>query len=146
MSATVIEQTASLPPSIQRQLAATLIIPYRNFCEDSRLEQILAVMQGGGGDNELQAVRQLAQSLVVDRHTRCGAEGDWQEQAGYFIARAAAAAIAVTPKGGAIPKVVQNCRMAASCAALAHGEESDISSEQITEIEQFLAQQKGEQP
>ena len=41
--------------------------------------------------DELAASLKMAKSIMVESYTRCGADGDWNEQAGYFVARAAAA-------------------------------------------------------
>ncbi|OOY41598.1 hypothetical protein BOV91_10635, partial [Solemya velum gill symbiont] len=50
----------------------------------------------------------------IESHTRCGSEGDWTEQAGYFVARAAVAA--VTPQAQAKKNPVWSAAMSSRMA------------------------------
>ena len=69
--------------------------------------------------------RKLAKSIMVDTYTRCGADGDWNEQAGYFVARAAAACLAPLEKGkpgGPAWQAAMSSRMARTSAAIDSGD------------------------
>ena len=57
----------------------------------------------------------LAKAGIMDSSTRCGAEGNWTDQAGYFVARAAVAALtpqAQSKPGGPAWQAALSCRMA----------------------------------
>ena len=61
------------------------------------IERIARVLKVAGdseaSEGELADALKTARATTFDCHTRCGSEGDWSEQAGYFVARAATAAL-----------------------------------------------------
>ena len=66
-------------------------------------------------DEELAAALKTAHAVTFDSHARCGAEGHWSEQAGYFVARAAVAAttsLAHSRAGGPAWQAAMSARMA----------------------------------
>ena len=64
---------------------------------------------------ELAAALKTARAVTFDSHARCGAEGHWSDQAGYFVARAAVAATtppAHSRAGGPAWQAAMSARMA----------------------------------
>jgi len=82
----------------QRVVAAMFVEHVLSLSTDDRIEGVVKVAaDSGASDDEVANALKSAKSATIDSHTRCGSEGDWTEQAGYFVARAAVAA--VTPQG-----------------------------------------------
>lgn len=106
----------SLEPAQQREVAVTFVNHVIKLCDDKRLDRVLKVAADAEAtDEELAAVLKTAHAVTFDSHARCGAEGHWSEQAGYFVARAAVAA--VTPPsqsraGGPAWQAAMSARMA----------------------------------
>lgn len=102
--------------SKQRELAALFVNNVIDLSGDDRLSRLIQVaLDNKASDSELAAALKSAKSATFDSHTRCGSEGDWKEQAGYFVARAVAAAL--TPEsqcriGGPAWQAAMSCRMA----------------------------------
>jgi len=100
----------------QRALAGLLVKNVLALCDDKRITHVVeTAINADASDAELAAALNEARTTTLDCHTRCGAEGDWKAQAGYFVARAATAA--VTPKsqskgGGPAWQAAMSCRMA----------------------------------
>ena len=87
-----------LDPARQRQLAARFVENVLALCSDERIARVLRVAGNSeASEDELAEALKTARATTFDCHTRCGSEGDWAEQAGYFVARAATAAL--TPTG-----------------------------------------------
>lgn len=107
----------------QRKLAALFVANVQSLSDDDRISRIIAVAATGNPSaDELELAVRSAKAAIIESHTRCGAEGDWKEQASYFVARAAAAAVAPDSKctsgGGAALQAATSCRMARTCAAI----------------------------
>jgi hypothetical protein len=106
----------SLDFTKQRALAGLLVKNVLELCDDKRITHVVeTAINTDASDAELAAALNEARTTTLDCHTRCGAEGDWKAQAGYFVARAATAA--VTPKsqskgGGPAWQAAMSCRMA----------------------------------
>jgi hypothetical protein len=106
----------SLDYTKQRVLAGLLVKNVLELCDDKRITHVVeTAINTDASDAELAAALNEARTTTLDCHTRCGAEGDWKAQAGYFVARAATAA--VTPKsqskgGGPAWQAAMSCRMA----------------------------------
>jgi hypothetical protein len=106
----------SLDFTKQRALAGLLVKNVLELCDDKRItHDVETAINTDASDAELAAALNEARTTTLDCHTRCGAEGDWKAQAGYFVARAATAA--VTPKsqskgGGPAWQAAMSCRMA----------------------------------
>ena len=110
------EALESLDDVHQRQVAALFVQHVLPLCTDKRLERVLktAADENATGE-ELAAALKTAHAATFDSHARCGAEGHWSDQAGYFVARAAVAA--VTPAmharaGGPAWQAAMSARMA----------------------------------
>jgi hypothetical protein len=83
----------SFDPVKQRQVAALFVEHVLHLSSDKRLDRV--VRTAGDPDatkEELSAALRSAMAVTFDSHAVCGAEGHWSDQAGYFVARAAAAA------------------------------------------------------
>ncbi len=100
----------------QRQVAALFVQHVLPLSADKRLERVLktAADEKATGE-ELAGALKSAHAVTFDSHARCGAEGHWSDQAGYFVARAAVAA--VTPSmhsraGGPAWQAAMSARMA----------------------------------
>jgi len=100
----------------QRVVAARFVEHVLSLSTDDRIERVVKVAaDSSASDDEVANALKSAKSATIDSHTRCGSEGDWTEQAGYFVARAAVAS--VTPQGqskGGSPawQAAMSCRMA----------------------------------
>ena len=96
-----------------------------HLCTDERIARVLEVAgDPGASDSALTEALKTAKATTFDCHTRCGAEGDWLEQAGYFVARAAVAAL--TPlgqmPGGIAWQAAMSARMAETSKSIVTGE------------------------
>lgn len=91
--------------------------------------------------DELALAFRQAKAAALDSHTRCGADSDWQAQAGYFVARAAAALVAPEKQAKAPAwEAAANARMARTCQQIDASDESmhEESEAQYRLLEQFL--------
>jgi len=122
----------SLDFTKQRVLAGLLVKNVLELCDDKRITHVVeTAINTDASDAELAAALKEARATTMDCHTRCGAEGDWKAQAGYFVARAATAA--VTPEsqskgGGPAWQAAMSSRMART-SMLIDVEESATSNE-----------------
>ena len=83
----------SLDPVQQRQVAALFVEHVLYLSGDNRLNRVLkTAADAEASKEELSAALRSAMAVTFDSHAVCGAEGHWSDQAGYFVARAAAAA------------------------------------------------------
>jgi len=112
----------------QRQLAARFVESVLPLGDDERIRKVIdMVRRSDPSPEELEAARKMIKAAIVDSHCRCGSECDWKEQATYFVARAAAAAVAPENKcvtRNAAWEAAVNARMACTCAAM---EDEDVS-------------------
>ncbi len=79
-------------------------------------------------DDELSDMFKSLKRSMIDSSTRCGADADWDEQASYFVLRAAstvATPIAQRDSIDPLWQIVQSCRMARSCSLIASNDDSD---------------------
>ncbi len=131
----------------QREVAALFVDNVLALSSDDRILRVVKVAQDKTATtDELAVALKSARAASFDSHTRCGAEGDWKEQAGYFVARAAAAA--VTPQaqcrvGGPAWQAAMSCRMARTSMAIdaEDGAGSDESKQQYMILSEFLQSQ-----
>lgn len=106
----------SLDDVQQRQVAALFVQHVLPLCEDKRLERVIkTAADAHATEEELASALKSAHAATFDSHARCGAEGHWSDQAGYFVARAAVAA--TTPAaharaGGPAWQAAMSARMA----------------------------------
>ena len=108
----------------QRLLAARFVESVMPLATDDRIGHVVAVAAGpDAGETELTEVLHSARAATLACHTRCGSEGDWKEQAGYFVARAATAA--VTPEGRQAGGPAWQAAMSARMAQTARSIDTD---------------------
>ncbi|RMG38162.1 MAG: hypothetical protein D6720_01865 [Gammaproteobacteria bacterium] len=112
---------AGLSDPQQRQLAARLVRNVLSLTDDERVARVLEIAADpSAGEEELASAYRLARTAAIESHARCGADGEWNDQAGYFVARAAEAAVAPRPAGRAPGRAwlaAMNARMARTCLA-----------------------------
>ena len=105
-----------LEPAQQRAVAALFVEHVLALSKDQRIQSIIKVAVNSNATNdELSNALNSARAASIDSHTRCGSEGNWTEQAGYFVARAAVAAVtpqAQSKKSGPAWQAAMSSRMA----------------------------------
>jgi hypothetical protein len=93
----------------------------------------------------LASAAKTAKALALEKHTRCGAEGDWQAQASYFLARATRELLA-TSKPSQMPawEAALNARMARTCGLIDHAHDTmhDESDAQYQLLTDYLAREE----
>lgn len=105
-----------LDPVRQRVVAALFVQHVLPLANDLRLARVIkAAVDPQAAASDLADALKSAKAATLDSHARCGSEGNWTDQAGYFVARAAVSA--VTPEaqaraGGAAWQAAMSCRMA----------------------------------
>jgi hypothetical protein len=126
----------------QRVLAARFAEHVLGLCHDKRIANAIRIAADpDASQDELEVAFHEARAAAIDCHTRCGSEGDWAEHAGYFVARAAIAA--VTPESqldGASPalQAAMGCRMAQTCKSIA--EEKDMAAQEAQDQYRILSE------
>jgi hypothetical protein len=134
---------AGLDADRQRAVAALFVKHVLPLCDDERIAPVtdVAAREDVPEDKLAEALR-TARTTTTDCHARCGAAGDWSAQAGYFVARAAVAAL--TPAGqmpgGPAWQAAMASRMAKTCEAIVTGDDSlgRESEEQYRILVDFL--------
>lgn len=131
--------------SQQRPLAALFVENVLSLSRDERIPRIIAVAAGANpSQDELESALKSANAAIIDDHCRCGADANWEDQASYFVARAAAAAVASEQKcvgGGVAWQAAVNSRMARTCATINGNNENAVQDESEQEfriINKFL--------
>jgi hypothetical protein len=120
----------------QRAIAAMFIEHVLPLSDDDRIKRVVkAAADDGASDSEISDALKTARSAIMDSSTRCGAEGNWTDQAGYFVARAAVAA--VTPQtqsksGNPAWQTALSCRMARTSIEIDSGVD-EVPSHQESE-------------
>jgi len=106
----------SLDDVNQRQVAALFVEHVLPLSSDKRLERVVKIAADvDAASEEVAGALKTAHAATFESHARCGAEGHWSDQAGYFVARAAVAA--TTPvensrAGGPAWQAAMSARMA----------------------------------
>ncbi|MEJ2361764.1 MAG: hypothetical protein P8Z75_10105 [Gammaproteobacteria bacterium] len=120
-----------LPVAEQRKLAARFAQSVSPLCKDSRVAAAIeAGLQSVTGDDKLTPIYNAVRGVCVESYTECGHMADWANQAGHFVAEAAAAC--VMPEvalHGANPAwdAAMRARMARTCASIADGSGTETS-------------------
>jgi hypothetical protein len=118
----------------QREVAATFVDHVLPLCEQRQLSHILTTARDrDASEAEMAMALKSAHALAIDCHARCGAEGHWSDQAGYFVARAAVAATTSAAKsrvGGPAWQAAMSARMAHTSMLI-----EDLTSEQLAHTE-----------
>jgi len=115
----------------QRAVGALFVENVRQLSGDRRIGQAIAAARDSAlSEEDLNAARRGAKAASLEAHTRCGADGEWSDQAGYFVARAAEACVEpVVRSKGKNPawKAAMSARMARTCLAADSDEDSHDS-------------------
>jgi hypothetical protein len=112
----------------QRAVGALFVEHVLDLSSDPRVAQALAAARNPELSEEaLNLARRGAKAAALEAHTRCGSDGEWTDQAGYFVARAAEGCL--DPEGrsqgkGPAWKAAMSARMARTCLAA----DSDVDS------------------
>ena len=111
------KQTLSdLDATQQRTVAAMFIEHVLPLSDDDRIKRVVKVAtDDSASQGEITDALKSAKAATMDSSTRCGAEGNWTDQAGYFVARAAVAALtapAQSKSGSPAWQTALSCRMA----------------------------------
>ena len=127
----------------QRLVAARFVENVVALCSDRRIAGVLKVAADSEASaGELADALKTARATTFDCHTRCGSEGDWAEQAGYFVARAATAALTPLGKmpGGPAWQAAMSCRMAQTSMSIVSGDDTagQESEQQHRILSEFL--------
>ena len=100
----------------QRIVAALFIEHVLPLVDDERIQRAVKVASDTTASQaEITDALKSAKAATIDCSTRCGAEGNWTDQAGYFVARAAVAALtpqAQSTSGSPAWQAALSCRMA----------------------------------
>jgi hypothetical protein len=84
----------SLNPTQQRVAGALFVQHVLDLTTDMRIAKAVEVaLNPESPADALKAAQKSVNSAVLDSHARCGAEGDWKDQATYFVGRAASACL-----------------------------------------------------
>jgi hypothetical protein len=123
----------------QREAGALFVEHVLDLTSDPRVKQALVAARDLDiSDESMTLARRTIKAAVLDAHARCGADGDWSEQADYFVARAAEACLKSSDAGsskGPAWLAAMNARMSRTChAAEADGEAQDAESAAQYEI------------
>jgi hypothetical protein len=106
----------SLDDVKQRQVAALFVEHVLHLSTDKRLERVVKTAADvDATEEEIAAALKTAHAVTFESHARCGAEGHWSDQAGYFVGRAAVAAttaIEHSRAGGPAWQAAMSARMA----------------------------------
>ncbi len=100
----------------QRTVAAMFIEHVLSLSDDNRIKRAVKIASDDTASaDEISDALKSAKAGIMDSSTRCGAEGNWTDQAGYFVARAAVAALtpqAQSKSGSPAWQAALSCRMA----------------------------------
>ena len=126
----------------QRQIAARFSEGVLPLCKDPRVAAAVhAALRPDITDDELARLYQSARSACVDSYTQCGHVTDWLNQAGHFVAEAAAACVMPAERGANLAwDAAMRARMARTCEAIAGGQgtENREAAHQYSVLTEYL--------
>ncbi|NOQ89141.1 MAG: hypothetical protein GQ550_09475, partial [Gammaproteobacteria bacterium] len=106
----------NLDATQQRMVAAMFVEHVLALSDDDRIKRAVKVATDSSvSEGEISDALRSAKAATFDCSTRCGAEGNWTDQAGYFVARAAVAVLtppAQSKSGGPAWQAALSCRIA----------------------------------
>ena len=117
----------------QRVVGALFVENVLDLSDDQRVKQALESAKDADiAEDAMSLVRRNAKAASLEAHTRCGSDGEWTDQAGYFVARAAEACVDSNVREGKGPawKAAMSARMARTCLAADSDEDSHDSESQ----------------
>ncbi len=118
----------------QRAVGALFVENVVALNNDDRVARALAAARDAAiSDEAMNMIRRGIKAASLEAHTRCGADGEWNDQAGYFVARAAEACVEPQVRSqakGPAWKAAMSARMARTCLAADSDEDSHDSESQ----------------
>ena len=105
--------------------------------EDERAQRAVAVAADpDAAADAIAGACRAAKNAVLDAHARCGADGAWRDQAGYFVARAVEACLTsqVLSKG---KRPAWKAAMSSRMARTALAEEADEDAHDLERQQQY---------
>jgi hypothetical protein len=137
------QKLESLEPARQRALAARFVENVLSLCDDERVCRVVKVAADPQASaDELATALHTAKTAIIDSHARCGADCAWKDQAGYFVARAAAAAVSPVGQlaGGPAWQAAMSSRMAETCRSIDTAEDTagQARKQQYRLLSEFL--------
>lgn len=121
----------NLDATQQRVVAGKFVEHVLPLSNDDRIKHVIKIATNSDASQvQVSDAMRSAKAATVDSHTRCGSEGNWTEQAGYFVARAAVAAItpqAQSRASGPAWQAAMSCRMAQT-SLLIDNESDEVSA------------------
>ena len=132
-----------LPLAQQRRVGSAFVRNVLALTADPAVAKVLDTASNAEtvADDELALAFKNAKAAALESHTRCGADSDWQAQAGYFVARAASALVAPAKQAKSPAwEAAANARLARTCGMIESADESmhEESEAQYRLLEQFL--------
>jgi hypothetical protein len=122
----------ALDDAKQAVVGALFVENVLSLNDDPRVAQALGVARDAEvSDEVLTMIRHAIKAASLEAHARCGADGNWADQAAYFVARAAEACVEAQVRSagkGRAWKAAMSARMAKTCLA-ADGDEDAHDSE-----------------
>lgn len=126
------EAIKALDDRQQRLLAGRFAENALPLSNDPRLASIIKTATSPDtSEEEIHNAWKTGKTASVELSARCGADGDWSDQADYFVARAATAAVAppgAGKTGGPAWQAAMNARMAQTCKLI------DATDEQVGQV------------
>ena len=127
----------------QRRVGAAFVRNVLELTSDPAVGKVVDVASNAEtvADDKLALAFRNAKAAALESHTRCGADSDWQAQAGYFVARAASALVAPAKQAKAPAwDAAANARMARTCGIIESADATmhEESEAQYRLLEQFL--------
>lgn len=99
----------------QRVVAAIFVEHVLSLSNDDRVKRAVKVAADENvNTDEISGALKSVKAAIMDSSTRCGADGNWTDQAGYFVTRAAVAALTPQAQSKSNPawQAAASCRMA----------------------------------
>ncbi len=120
---------ARLSPLQQRQVAARFVQRVLPLSSDVRVKAALDMaLRTDISDAELNVIAQAANTARIESYAQCGQETDWNEQAGHFVAKAAATCVRPALDGQNLAwDTAMQVRVACTCDAAAGAGEHDAA-------------------
>lgn len=130
----------------QRKVGKLFLDSVGDLSDNPKVAKAVAVVDASDVSAEdIDEAFRVASGAARDSYTLCGREADWRQQAGHFVAAAAAACLGPAEKGGSGNDLAwttaMNARMARVCERIAQGEGYDNSEvgRQYEILRNFLA-------
>lgn len=142
------EALKSLNAVEKRIVGALFVLNVESLTTDDRVDEAIEEVQDPNASEEkLEELFKRLKRIFINNSARCGADADWGEQASHFVTRAAYAVIPVDgkePDFDSLWLVVQNCRIARSCALISVNDDSPNpeAETQFHILNEFLAEKK----